>query len=97
MLTVAAKYPTSVFTIDNAGAITVADGSQLNFESTPSYTLTVQVADDDGNTDTATVTINVFDNSDNSLSGFVYLDSDMDGEVDVDDLVTVIVNWGPCP
>ena len=46
----------NVFAIDNSGNITVADGSQLNFEAQSVYTLTVQVTDDDANSDTATVT-----------------------------------------
>ena len=42
--------------------MTVADGSQLNFErQRPVYTLTVQVTDDDANSDTATVTVNLND------------------------------------
>jgi hypothetical protein len=53
--------PTGVFAIDDAGNLTVADGPQLNFEATPSYTLTVEVTDDDANSDTAAITINVTD------------------------------------
>ena len=48
------------FDIDgSSGAITV-DGA-LDFETTPSYTLTTQAEDGDGDTDTVTVTINVTD------------------------------------
>ena len=43
----------------SSGAITVAGA--LDFETTPSYTLTVQAEDDDEDTDTVTVTINVTD------------------------------------
>ena len=43
----------------NSGAITV-DGA-LDFETTPSYTLTTQAEDGDGYTDTVTVTITVTD------------------------------------
>jgi len=54
-----------VFKIDAAtGAITIADASGLDFETVPSYTLTVTVTDngpDGGLTDTATVTVNVTD------------------------------------
>ena len=39
----------------------MADGSQLDFETTPSYSLTVTVTDDDGDSDTATITITVND------------------------------------
>ena len=39
------------FAVDSTtGAVTVADGSQLDFESTPSYSLTVQVTDDGAGT-----------------------------------------------
>ncbi len=43
------------------GQITVVDASQLNFESTPSFSLTVQVTDGGtpGLSDTATITINL--------------------------------------
>jgi uncharacterized repeat protein (TIGR01451 family) len=43
------------------GAITVNDGSQLNHETTPSYTLTVVVTDTGSLTDTATITVNIND------------------------------------
>ena len=50
----------NVFAIGtSSGAITV-DGA-LDFETTPSYTLTTQAEDDDEDTDTVTVTINVTD------------------------------------
>ena len=50
----------NAFTIGiNSGAITV--NGVLDFETTPSYTLTVQAEDDDEDTDTVTVTINVTD------------------------------------
>ena len=43
----------------SSGAITV--NGALDFETTPSYTLTVQAEDGDGDTDTVTVTISVTD------------------------------------
>jgi VCBS repeat-containing protein len=50
------------FTINAAtGAITVSNPSVLNFETTPSYTLTVTVTDAGGLTDTATVNITILD------------------------------------
>ena len=49
----------SVFSIDSSGQITVA--GDLDYETTSSYTLTVEVSDGDGETDTATVTITVTD------------------------------------
>lgn len=51
----------NVFTIDNSGQITVADNSQLDHETTPSYSCTVEVKDTADNPDTATITINVTD------------------------------------
>ena len=50
----------SVFAINlNSGAITVSDATGLNFESNPSFSLTVEVTDDAGATDTATISIDV--------------------------------------
>ena len=37
--------PLGAFTIDSNGAITVDDNSALDFETTPSYTLTVEASD----------------------------------------------------
>ena len=79
--------PGGVFTIDNAGNLTVADGSQLDFEGQSSYTLSVQVSDDDGYTDVATITIGVNDLAETST---VVIDTDPDptsddGEPDGDD------------
>ncbi|MEJ2746306.1 MAG: Ig-like domain-containing protein [Anaerolineae bacterium] len=57
---ITAGDPGGVFEINPlTGEITVPNGSLLNFENTPSYTLTVQVTDSSGLTDTATITINV--------------------------------------
>ena len=48
------------FTIDaNTGAITVANNALLNFEATPSFTLTVAVTDAGSLSDTAQITINL--------------------------------------
>ncbi|MDB5389487.1 MAG: hypothetical protein JWM11_5133, partial [Planctomycetaceae bacterium] len=50
------------FSIDSgSGAITVANASVLDFETNPSFSLTVQVADHLGATDTANVIINLSD------------------------------------
>jgi hypothetical protein len=51
------------FAIDNAGNITVANSTALDFETTPVFTLTVQVQDQAGTglIDTATITVNVND------------------------------------
>jgi hypothetical protein len=51
----------SAFAIDNSGIIKVADTLQLDFETTTSFTLVVQVADSHGATSTATMTINLTD------------------------------------
>ena len=56
----------NVFDIDDNGVITVLDANALDFETTPSYTLTI-TATDNGSpamTDTATVTITVNDIND---------------------------------
>ncbi|MBC8876496.1 MAG: cadherin domain-containing protein [Planctomycetes bacterium] len=50
------------FAIDNStGEITVANGSLLDFEATPTFVLTVEVQDAGGLTDAASVTINLSD------------------------------------
>ena len=50
----------SEFSIDSSGEITVADSSQLDFESNPNFAFDVEVSD--GNlTDTASVTVNLDD------------------------------------
>ena len=54
--------PGGAFAIDSAtGEITVADSSQLDFETSPVFNLTVTVTDAGGLTDTAAVTVNVTD------------------------------------
>lgn len=59
--TITAGNPDSIFVIDpNTGIITVNDNTKLDYETTTSYTLTVQVSDGEL-TDTAIVTINVTD------------------------------------
>ena len=55
------------FAIDNAtGEITVANSSQLDFETTPTFNLTVRVEDTGSLTDTATITINLDPLNDNN-------------------------------
>lgn len=63
---IVAGDPLGAFTIDGAGQITVADASQLDFETRPTWTLTVQVQDAAGATATSTVTVNLIDQNDNS-------------------------------
>jgi subtilisin family serine protease/subtilisin-like proprotein convertase family protein len=56
------------FFIDpDTGEISVNSSSALDFESTPSFNLTVQVTDDEGLTDTGNVTINLADVSEAPL------------------------------
>jgi hypothetical protein len=50
----------NAFTINSAGVLSVADGSMLDYETTPSFALTVQVSDG-ALTDTATITVNLND------------------------------------
>ena len=57
----------AVFAISASGAITVADASQLDFETTPSYTLTVDVTDG-FSTSSATITIDVTDVDENDTT-----------------------------
>ncbi len=59
--------PNGVFSITNAGVIAVADNSTLDYETTPSYGLNVQVADSGNLTDTAVMTINILDANDPPL------------------------------
>ncbi|HRQ41732.1 MAG TPA: cadherin domain-containing protein [Chloroflexota bacterium] len=56
--------PDGVFSINSAGVIAVANNSTLDFETTPSYSLDVQVTDSGALTDTAVMTINVLDAND---------------------------------
>lgn len=52
--------PTSAFAIgSSSGNITVSNSGQLDFETNPTFTLTVEVEDGDGLTDTAQITINL--------------------------------------
>ncbi|MGP1385996.1 MAG: cadherin domain-containing protein [Thainema sp.] len=48
-----------LFQINSNGLITVADGDELDFETTSSYDLTVRAVDEEGETGSATVTIEV--------------------------------------
>ncbi|MCP4348480.1 MAG: PKD domain-containing protein, partial [Desulfobacterales bacterium] len=58
----------NAFAVDSdTGEITVNDGSRLDFETTPSYALTVQVSDGT-DTDTAAVTISINDLDEQQLA-----------------------------
>ena len=67
----------TAFAISLDGEITVADQSQLDFETTTSFTLEVQVADEDLATGTATVTINLLNQA--SITGVVFVDVNQNG------------------
>ena len=59
----------NAFSIDaNSGAIQVNNSSALDFETTTSFALTVQVADPQGLTDAATITINLNDVAEQGLT-----------------------------
>jgi Cadherin-like/Cadherin domain len=63
--TITASDPGDAFGINaSSGQITVTNSSLLNFETTPTYTLTVQVEDSGLLTDTADVVINLLDQND---------------------------------
>ncbi|MFO1006110.1 MAG: cadherin domain-containing protein [Planctomycetaceae bacterium] len=49
------------FAINSAGLITVADRTKLDFETTPTFTLAVQVSDSLNQSATTTVTVNLID------------------------------------
>ncbi|WP_236615673.1 beta strand repeat-containing protein [Rhodopirellula europaea] len=67
--TVTGGTGSTAFAVDPAtGEITVADSAQLDFETTPSFTLDVEVEDSSGNTDTATVTINLTDEDEGTIT-----------------------------
>ena len=77
--------PSGAFSIDAAtGQITVADSAQLDFETTPVFSLTVTVTDAGGLTDTAAVTVNLTNvNEDPTASdaAFAVAESSADGTV----------------
>ncbi|MCP3675551.1 MAG: cadherin repeat domain-containing protein, partial [Gammaproteobacteria bacterium] len=66
--TITAGNTDDAFAIDSAsGVITVNDGTQLDFETIPSYTLTVQVSDGTL-TGTGTITVDLIDLTDLTIS-----------------------------
>jgi len=73
------------FAIDpTTGQITVADSTLLDFETTPSFALTVQVTDNGGLDDDATVTIDLNDVNEKPTvddAGFTVDESANDGDV----------------
>jgi len=68
----------TAFAVDaNTGQISVADETQLDYETTASFTLEVQVEDDDTATDTAMVTIDLLNQA--SITGVVFVDVNENG------------------
>ncbi len=70
----------------SAGGTVAIEGNKLKYTAkegtTGTETITYTITDSDGLTDTATVTVTVADASDNTISGFVYIDADGDGTRD---------------
>ncbi|GAB5443567.1 MAG: hypothetical protein Fues2KO_39160 [Fuerstiella sp.] len=73
------------FVIDPAtGTISVADKTKLDYENQPRFELEVTVSDDEGDFDIAAVAIDLLNQA--SLSGTVYVDTDLDGEFDANEM-----------
>ncbi|VAW32506.1 hypothetical protein MNBD_CHLOROFLEXI01-62 [hydrothermal vent metagenome] len=63
--TITASDPAAAFAIgSSSGTITVSDSSLLDFETTPTFTLTVQIEDSGTLTDTADIVITLLDAND---------------------------------
>ena len=74
----------TAFVIDaDSGRIVVCDTSQLDYETTPSFTVDVQVMDEDGASGTATVTINLLNLA--SITGTVFVDVNGNGLYDANE------------
>ncbi|WXT99328.1 MAG: hypothetical protein Ctma_0024 [Catillopecten margaritatus gill symbiont] len=58
----------TAFAISNSGQITVADANQLDFETTTSYTLAVQITKADTTSQSANITVNVTNVNEGSAS-----------------------------
>ena len=75
----------TAFAIDaSTGAITVAESAQLDFEASPVLTLEVTVTDDEGETGTSTVTINLLNQA--SITGTVFVDTNENGFYEADEM-----------
>ena len=74
----------AAFAIDpNTGEITVADEAKLDFEANPKLILDVEVRDDDGGRDPATVTINLLNQA--SITGVVFVDVNQNNVYDANE------------
>ena len=82
---ITAGNASGAFAIDSAtGEITVADSSQLDFETTPVFNLTVTVTDSGGLTDDAAVTVSLTDLNEAPTAvdaAFVLAENSADGTV----------------
>jgi hypothetical protein len=91
----------TAFAIDNNGVITVNDPAALNFEITPTFTLTIQVSDGFGGTDTDTVTISLNDINDVPTGSVTISGTEEEGQVltasntlaDEDGLGAITYHW----
>lgn len=79
---ITAGDPNSAFTIDSSGNVKV--NGTLDYETTNSYTLTVEVQDMGGHTGTATVTVNITDVDGNQMTGWAISSPAQNGTVDLD-------------
>ncbi len=85
--TITAGNDLNAFAISNAGVLTVADSSQLDFETNPIFNLTVQVSDG-SLTDTAAISINLTET--NELSNSISLSNNrIDEHVDSSTGITI--------
>ena len=72
------------FAIDaSTGVITAADATRLDFQTTPSFTLDVQVTDEDGGVGTARMTVNLLNEP--SLAGAVFVDVNRNGRYEANE------------
>ena len=75
----------TAFAIDAAtGQVTVADSTQIDFETTPSLSLDVEVSDEDGAAVTATVTIYLLNQA--SITGTVFVDANQNGLIEANEM-----------
>ena len=83
----------TAFAIDpNTGEIIVANSTALDFETMPTFNLTVEVTDSDGNSDTAVVAVNLTDiETEVALSGGDLTITDIDGGDSADTLTLSVV------
>ncbi len=87
---------TTAFAVDSeTGEITVADQTELDYEYLTSFTLEVEAVDEDGGTDTGTITIDLINRP--SITGAVFVDVNEDGLYDaqepaIDDVIIELLD-----